>query len=142
MNPLTRFPLRAIAEQTIDRHLGRLDPWLRADLATSLARQWLTNDGHAGLVFLARQCWFDAAVRGDRTEVGFRPAPGDWGRALVDHWRVSPADVPDLLHRLNLCQAARQRAADGRTVCLRVEPHAHVVRCRHETAGEDEGPGA
>jgi len=38
-------------------------------------------------------------------------------------------EIPGLLHRLNLCQAARFRTADGRAIELRVEPRERAVRC-------------
>jgi hypothetical protein len=78
-------------------------------LATSLVRQWLTNDGHAGLVTPTQQHWFQLVAEGDYLEVRVSTAEGDWGRALSRHWGVDEAEVPGLLHRLNLCQSVLSR---------------------------------
>jgi hypothetical protein len=49
---------------------------------------------------------------------------------------VDEAEVPGLLHRLNLCQSVVCETADGRTVELRVEPKQRAVRCRELPAGQ------
>jgi hypothetical protein len=121
---------RRIAEGELARLFGGLDAAVRDQLATSLVRQWLTNDGHAGLVTPTQQLWFQLVAEGDLLEVKVSTAEGGWGRALSQHWGVPAAEVPELLHRLNLCQAAWCRTADGRVVELRVEPRERAVRCR------------
>ena len=51
------------AESELAKHFGDLDAPVRDELATSLVRQWLTNDGYAGLVTPTRQCWFQLLTR-------------------------------------------------------------------------------
>ncbi len=126
------YPLRKVAEKVLVKHLGDLDVAVRNELATSLVRQWLTNDGHAGLVFPTRKFWFDVAPKGDGVEVGFGTFEGNWGRALVEDWHVNEEEVPGLLCRLNLCQSVLCRNADGRTIRLWIEAKERTVRCNEE----------
>jgi hypothetical protein len=136
MNPITQFPLRKIAEKSLDQHIGILDADVRAELATSMVRQWLGNDGHAGFVTPTRRYWFQVIAKGDRLEVGFSSTAGDLERILADDWHVDPAEVPGLLHRLNLCQTARCRNGDGKVIRMRVEPNARTVSCQEEPEAE------
>jgi hypothetical protein len=137
VDPIRKYPLRKIAENELAGCFSDLDDAARDELATSLVRQWLANDGHAGLVTRTHQCWFQLVAKEDGVEVGCSKAEGNWGRVLSRDWQVDEKDVPGLLHRLNLCQTARCRTADGRTIRLRVEPKERKVRCE-EQAGEDE----
>jgi hypothetical protein len=57
MKPSKRLPLRRIAEGELARLFGGLGAAVWDQLATSLVRQWLTNDGHAGLVTPTQQLW-------------------------------------------------------------------------------------
>jgi hypothetical protein len=52
VGPIKQYPLRKITESKLAKHFGDLDTAVRSELATSLVRQWLTNDGCAGLVTL------------------------------------------------------------------------------------------
>jgi hypothetical protein len=137
MKPIRQYPLRKIAESELARHFGHLDAAVRDQLATSLVRQWLTNDGHAGFVTLTHQYWFRLVATGDSLEVGFSEAEGDWGMVLSRDWHVEEEDVPGLLHQLNLCQSALYRTADGRTIRLRIEPRERTVRCEEQAAEEE-----
>ena len=137
MNPKRRYPLRKIAENELAKHFGDLDADIRDARATSLARQWLTNEGYAGFVTATHQHWFQLVTKkGGELEVGFNTAEGNWGRVLSQDWHVDEDKIPDFLHRLNLCQSARCQNADGRTICLRIDPKERVVRC-HVQAEED-----
>jgi hypothetical protein len=137
MKPVKQYPLRRIAENELSRHLGDLDTAVRDELATSLVRQWLGNDGHAGLVTPTHQCWFHLVTNGDSLEVGYSEAQGHWGRTLSQDWQVDEEEIPGLFHELNLCQSASCRTADGRTLRLWIEPKVQTVRCQ-EQAGEEE----
>jgi hypothetical protein len=50
MKPDKRLPLRRIAEGALAKQFLGLGAAVRDQLATSLVRQWLGNDGHAGIV--------------------------------------------------------------------------------------------
>jgi hypothetical protein len=135
MKQLKQYPLRKIAESVLASHFGDLDPEVMQELATSLVRQWLTNDGHAGFVTSSHQHWFRAVPReDDGVEVGSSSPDGDWARVLSHDWQVDEDDVPELLHSLNLCQSALCRTADGRTIQVRVEPKERTVRCQEQPA--------
>jgi hypothetical protein len=138
MNPIKHYPLRKVAEKVLAKHLGDLDAAVRDELATSLVRQWITNDGHAGFVARTRQFWFRMVTNGDGVEVGFSPVEGNWGRVLSEDWHVAEEEVPGLLHQLNLCQSVLCRTGDGRTIRLRIEPKERAVRCeQHEEEDKD-----
>jgi hypothetical protein len=70
-------------------------------------------------------------------EVGVSTTAGPWGRILTRDWHVDEDDVPALLHRLNLCQSALWRNAEGQAIRLRVEPKARTVRCEEQTDGAE-----
>jgi hypothetical protein len=137
MNPIRQLPLREIAEETLAESFGDLDADLRDELATSLVRQWVSNDGHAGFVTPTYQFWFQVVPQSDGVEVRCRPVEKNWGRVLSRKWDVAEDEIPDLLHQLNLCQFVLCRNADGRTIGLRVEPKKRRVRCREETEAEE-----
>jgi hypothetical protein len=138
MNPLKHYPLRKVAEKVLAKHFGDLDAAVRDELATSLVRQWITNDGHAGFVTPTRQFWVNMVTNGDGVEVGFSPAEGNWGRVLTEDWHVAEEEVPGLLHQLNLCQSVVCRTGDGLTIRLRVEPKERTVRCEPQAAEAEE----
>jgi hypothetical protein len=139
MNPIKLSPLRKIAEHQLATHFGDLGVAVRGELATSLVRQWLTNDGHAGFVTPTHQCWFRLVAReGGGFEVGVSKSEAGWGRALSEDWLVDEEEVPVLLHRLNLCQSVLWRNADGRTISLRIEPKERTVRCQEQSAEAEE----
>src|SRR5262245_2068794 len=81
MNPNKQSPLRKIAETVLTKHLGNLDVAVKGKFATSLVRQWVTNDGYAGFAFPTRQFWFQMVKKGDGVEVGCSPVEGNWGRS-------------------------------------------------------------
>ena len=137
MNPNKHYPLRKVAESELAKHFGGLDAAVRKELAVSLVRQWVTNDGHAGFVTPTRQFWFTMVPKGDGVEVGFSPFEGSWGRVLTEDWHIDEGEVPGLLHQLNLCQSVLCQNADGRTIRLRIEPKERTVRCE-EVSAEDE----
>jgi hypothetical protein len=137
MKPVKHYPLRKLAETELAMCFSGLDDALLNDLATSLVRQWLTNDGHAGLVTSTHQCWFRLVTTGDSLEVVVSQAEGGLGRILSRDWHVDDEEIPGLLHRLNLCQSVLYRTAVGPTIRLWVEPKVRAVRCE-EQAGEDE----
>jgi hypothetical protein len=112
--------LRNVAEAELDRRLGQLDPRLRQDLATSLVRQWLTGDGHAGLVTPAGHLWFRMVrTEAGGFEVGFDAQPPRFLDRLRD-WQVADRDIPRLLHQLNLSQEVWCRSDEGRQLRLRM----------------------
>jgi hypothetical protein len=138
MNPIKHYPLRKVAENQLAKHFGDLDAAVRDDFATSLVRQWLTHGGHAGLVTPTRQCWIRvAATEGGGLEVNVSKPEGNWGRVLAVDWHVEEEEIPALLHRLNLCQSALCRTADGLTIRMRIEPKERTAWCEEEPVAEE-----
>jgi hypothetical protein len=84
--------LRKIAENELSR-FGDLTPELKRELATSLVRQWITTDGHAGLVTWSNEYWF-------RLE---RKPDGGFGVNLV-------TCMPTLAGELRHCRVPEGRA--------------------------------
>jgi hypothetical protein len=118
--PTRHNPLRKIAEAELDRRFADLDSQLKQELATSLARQWLTNEGHAGLVTTSGHYWFKInRTQNGGFEVGFDAQPP----RFVDNLRranVAEDQLSGLLHQLSLCQSVVFPTQDGRILCLRM----------------------
>jgi hypothetical protein len=137
MKPVKQPPLRRIAENELRKRLGDLDAAIRDELATSLVRQWLTNDGHAGLTLPSCHCWFQLIRKRDGYEVGFDRTERSGSRALLQDWQVDEDEIPAVLHQLNVCQSVLCHTTDGRTIRLWIDPKERAVGCRPEA--EDEG---
>jgi hypothetical protein len=104
MDPIKRYPLCKIAESVLTKYFPDLDVAVRAELAISVARQWLTGGGHAGFVTPTRQFWFQFVVKDNGFEVRFGRGEGNWGRALAEAWHIDAEEVVGLLHQLShLC---------------------------------------
>ncbi|HEX4591653.1 MAG TPA: hypothetical protein VH120_17075 [Gemmataceae bacterium] len=108
---------RPIAEDVVDRLIsaGVLLPSERGDFVTSLLRQWLTYDGHATF-FLdeGRQVYLAL----EKTPLGKPRVGTEWiesglVKLLLEHWRVGPEDVPELIDQLNRGQSADVVNSDG-----------------------------
>jgi hypothetical protein len=139
MSSIKHHALRKIAENELAKHLGDLDAAVRNELATSLVRQWITNEGFAGLVMPTRRYWFRMIAKEDGgLELGVSKSEGNWDRVLTEEWHIDKEEVAGLLHRLNLCQFVLCRTIDGRTVRLRIEPKERTLRCEEAKAEEAE----
>ena len=114
--------LRNIAEADLQTRFGKLPPSLLQDFATSLARQWLTNDGHAGLITQAGHHWFRLVQReGGGFEVGCHVRPPQF----VDEMRssgIKEEEIGALLYELCLCQRAVHVTAAGIRLRMRMLP--------------------
>ena len=136
MKSLKQFPLRRIAESVLTQYLGDLEPEVRDELAASLVRQWITNDGHAGFIYPTRRFWFQMVAAGDKVEVGFSEVADNWGLVLTRDWKVDEEEIPGLLHQLNLCQSVTCETTNGLVVRLRIEPKDRSVRCEEQVGDE------
>jgi hypothetical protein len=133
---LKEYPLRIIAERVLTQRFGDLGAALLADLATSLVRQWLTYNGHAGIITQVQQFWFSVCPNGESLDVGFGDGRGMLGHVLERQWLVPADDVPELMHRLNICQSAVCRTTRGTSVRVSIIPQERTVR--FEDVAEDE----
>jgi hypothetical protein len=80
----------------------------RRDLATSLVRQWLTNDGQAAL-FLGDDLHFlRACVSGPTTAAveGVKVNAGVWNRQAMRDWEIDPDVWDEGIRQVNLGQSA------------------------------------
>jgi hypothetical protein len=117
--------LRRLAEALLDEidEYDELPEAERADVATSLVRQWLTYEGHATLFLEDEQVYLDLG----RTPLG-KPcvvpelAGHGWVRQLARDWNVSADDLPEVLDQLNRGQSAEVVSADGVPLRLWVNP--------------------
>lgn len=114
--------LRQLAENLVEQ-MGQelsLTDSDRADLATSLVRQWITYDGHADP---EHQIYLHLA----RTPLG-RPHPIPeagllgWIDQLATDFQIDPEDVPDMLGQLNRGQSAEVVNREGVPVRVWVNP--------------------
>jgi hypothetical protein len=124
--------LRQLAENLLRQifgDYGLVEP-VFDELATSLVRQWVTYEGNATLFVNGEQFYF---VRGwtplGADHVFHQPAPpGAMHQFLVELWRVSPEDLPEVYAQLNRGQSAEVTNADGRPLRISVNPQE---RSRH-----------
>jgi len=122
MASVKQNPLRKVAEHQLNEHLGELAPQTKEELATSLVRQWLTSDGHAGVVTLSRNYWFRMVRKeGCGIEVGCDSCPTQVVE-LLRRANVTEEQIPELLHQLTLCQSVRCQTSEGRSLRLRMIP--------------------
>ena len=114
--------LRMIAERELDACFHDLAPITRDELATSLVRQWISNDGAAVIVTRDYHFWF----RLTRLEDGMTRVVRDIQAGTLSehlrHSRVIEDEIPGLLHDLSVCQSARCYTDDGELLQLRVDP--------------------
>jgi hypothetical protein len=126
MSSTRQNALRNVAEAELDRRLGELDLRLREELATSLVRQWITCDGHAGLVTPSGHFWFRMIRTDGGVEVGFDAQPPRFVDSLRE-WKVPEDEIPDLLHQLNLRQRASCQSQEGNHLRLRMVPNERTL---------------
>jgi hypothetical protein len=114
--------LRRIARSQLEQYLEDLHDPLKEDLADSLVRQWVANDGHAGLITRDSRLWFQLVPQKDG---GYEVSvDADPHRFMADLRRanLNEKEIPELLHRLNLSQSVVCRTADGRSIRLQMNP--------------------
>ena len=117
--------LRHIAGCEIDKLLPGLGTDTREEYVTSVVRQWLTNDRHAGIFTAAVNYWLNLVEEGGRVLVGREVCPSNLLHTLGP-WKVIEEDFPQIVHELTLAQSATFVNADGVTVMVRVDPKQHA----------------
>jgi hypothetical protein len=136
MSSVKQNALRNVAEADLQARFGKLDPLFKQELATSLVRQWITHDGHAGLVTHTHNFWFQMIrTEAGLYEVGCESQPSH----LLDElraWNVKEDDFNALLHELCICQGAVCQTVDGRSIRLCLLPKEKVIRI--QPASEEE----
>ena len=95
----------------------------RADLATSLVRQWITYDGKATLFIGEGQfCFVLAETPLGTYRVIPEQLPPGWINRLIQDWKISREDLPQLFGQLNLGQSVETINRDGIPIRLWVNP--------------------
>lgn len=114
--------LRRVAEGILNETFHDLSSDSRDELATSLVRQWITNEGVAVIVTRDHCIWYHLKPNEDGSgQVVREVTPG----TFTDHMRrsrVVEEQIPQLLHEVTLRQRARCTTDDGEVLELRVEP--------------------
>lgn len=114
--------LRAIAEHELEQCFHDLNPQIRDELATSLVRQWIGNDGNAVIVTREFHFWFRMKKLEDgQTQIVRDREP----QTFVDHMRKSRVieeQIPSLLHELSVRQSVQCLTDYGEKLRLRVDP--------------------
>jgi hypothetical protein len=118
--------LRKIAEHELDQCFHGLSLLARDELATSLVRQWVGNDGNA--VIVTRE--FHFRFRMKKLEDGQTQVVRDCKpQTFVDHMRKSRVieeEIPGLLYQLSVRQSVECVTDYGQKLRLRVEPAKHM----------------
>lgn len=116
--------LRQLAEHLMAQVPEALVTSTRADLSTSLVRQWLTYDNHATLIFGAEQHYFrPGAATG--TVLPFdleRVAVDTWFRQCMEDWDFGEEELSRAIRHLNLGQCAQLENQRGQFLRLWVNP--------------------
>src|SRR5205823_6611663 len=114
--------LRKIAEHELDHCFHDLEPHIRDELATSLVRQWIGNDGNAVIVTREFHFWLRMnKLENGQTQVVRERQP----QTFVDQLRKSRVieeEIPALLHELTVRQSVECLTDYGQKIRLRVDP--------------------
>jgi hypothetical protein len=114
--------LRRIAKHELDQCFCDLSATKKDELATSLVRQWTTNDGEAVILTVEREFWFHLnRLEDGRTQIVRDVQPGTFV-AHLRRSRVIEEAIPALLDQLSVCQSAQCYSDDGELLQLRVSP--------------------
>jgi hypothetical protein len=125
MRPNDRaFHFREIARDVIERVFeDGLPADEEAELVTSLTRQFLTNDGHAGILTARGQFWVTAVEKPDQQwEFGIRHVADLSVLRFIRDWDFDPGLVPEILRRLTVAQSAEFTNRKGMRLRFWVDP--------------------
>lgn len=126
--------MRNIAATVIEDLLPGLDPATHQEYVTAVVRQWLTNDGHAGVFTVPMNYWLRLAEQGGEIAVGRGESESDLPHALRRR-KIAEDELPEVLHQLTIAQSATFVNTDGVKMVVRVVPS--LRRFEYEKA-EDE----
>jgi len=95
----------------------------RADLVTSLVRQWATYDGHAAMLLGENAFFLELGHTPlGRPSAHSEPGPKLWLRQVAIEWNVDLDDLVDVRNQLNRGQSAEVVTSDGLPLRLSVNP--------------------
>lgn len=122
------LPLQAIAEdvlQSISR--GFLNPKENPDWVSSIMRQWVSYEGHAGVLTPTHRFWLELTRHSGGYNVEAQHVPGSAVEGFLPDWNIDPALVPRIIADLNLLQVSEFENRDGVKLRLRLQPHERRV---------------
>src|SRR5262249_18388871 len=116
--------MRLIAAAELDKTFPGMAHGPREELITSVVRQWLTCDRHAGVFTIPVHYWLHLVERGDQVLAGVEVVPGSLPR-LLGPWPVVGRDLPRIVWELSVAQSATFVNAEGVTVRVRADAKEH-----------------
>jgi hypothetical protein len=124
MSKMKSTDLREIAQGRLSNLIGEsVDEQQFEELVTSVVRQWVTYDKHAGLVFDNGNVWLNLLHKGgSHYDVGVNKTQGRPFLPLLRSRDIEVEDTAEMLHRLNLSQSVELTNAAGERFKLWVNP--------------------
>jgi hypothetical protein len=118
------FHFRAIARSIIERVFeDGLPADEEAELITSITRQLLTNDGHAGLITGRGQFWVRVVQKPELPwEYGLNHVPEISVLRFMRDWDLDADLVPGILRRLTVAQSAEFTNRKGMRLRFWIDP--------------------
>lgn len=133
--------LRRVAEHELEAVYPGLPPDRREELVTSVVRQWLTHDGHAGILGFYMNHWLTLDRAGGRLGVVREKVAGSlW--VFLGPWHIGEDQLPDILRALNLGQTAVFTNKRGVRLRVRVEPRGKEVVVGEAPEDAPDGAGS
>lgn len=132
-------PLRTIAEGQLHAIFGdSLSSEVENELATALVRQWMTYDGHAGLLADQVRFWFQV----NKTATGYDLSRQENRGCILDPFvrerGIDLADIPSILHRLNVSQSAEAETLHGRRLRFFIKPKERTISVEEISSSSSE----
>jgi hypothetical protein len=121
-------PFRRLAEFEVHAIFGdNLSAKVEGELTTSLVRQWTCYDGHAGLLADQVRFWWNIKKTASGYDIGRSWSSGCILDPFVQERGIDPAEVPLLLHRLNVSQSAEVGTVSGERLRFFMKPKERCI---------------
>jgi hypothetical protein len=122
-------PLPEIAADTVQRTFGlTIDDGTRREFVESLVRQWERFGGYAGLFTMTQSFWFVVTLQEKpKINVKVGMAKGNIVADFMKDWHFTPAQIPDILHQLNVNQYALLMNAQRQKLRFTINPEKRSV---------------
>lgn len=118
-----RQPLRKIAEDVL-RNIskGFVNPKEHPDWVGSIMRQWVSYQGHAGVLTPTDKFWLHLTRHRNGYNVEVTHQSGSPLKGLLSDRELKPDILAGVLASLNLLQVVEFEKRSGQIVILRVDP--------------------
>jgi hypothetical protein len=128
--------MRHVARCEVERLFPGIAPKPLDDYATSLVRQWQTNDSRAGVFTVAVNYWLHLELRNGKLNAVLETCPSRM-KEFLEQWGAQQHDLAVIVQRLSLAQRATFVNAHGLTVRVTAHPKDHSFQF---AAVKDEDP--